>query len=65
MGRLISTASLLAYDLVHLDGTAHIYATMWAYALVHLDGAPHIYSYSVSICHRALGWGESYLQLLC
>ncbi|KAH3885399.1 hypothetical protein DPMN_009392 [Dreissena polymorpha] len=47
MGRLISSATLLAY------------------VLVYLDGAAHIFSYSVGICPSVLGWGASYLQLLC
>ncbi|KAH3885394.1 hypothetical protein DPMN_009387 [Dreissena polymorpha] len=47
MGRLISTATLLAF------------------AIGHLDGAAHIYSYSVTICPSVLGWGGSYLLLLC
>ncbi|KAH3885392.1 hypothetical protein DPMN_009385 [Dreissena polymorpha] len=102
MGRLISTATLLAYVIVHFDGAAHMYcfsvsiclcapglggsyiqllckhmsscpwigrlissATLLAYVLVYLDGAAHIYCFSVGICPRALGWGASYLQLLC
>ncbi|KAH3885396.1 hypothetical protein DPMN_009389 [Dreissena polymorpha] len=40
-------------------------ATQLVYVSVYLDGAAHIFSYSDSICPRALGWGGSYLQLLC